>query len=113
MKLQHVTTLVKAYTEARDELVRFVRQHSKEVIELHDPLEEIAALFLDVLYKDYGRELFWQSMRGAPNESKKKNGMASAHMETEVGRDEAAEASLRQSAVAPLHSSDDSDHLRS
>lgn len=60
VKLAHVSNLIDTYTKAREELERFLRQHCKTEVEFTDPLEEVTIGYLDQLYKDFGREVFWK-----------------------------------------------------
>ena len=63
LKLECVSELVKSYADARTALVNFLNQQGHK-FDLDDPLEGVSSEYLDVLYKDYGRESFWTKQKG-------------------------------------------------
>lgn len=60
VKLEHVTNLIDAYDKARSELKNFLHQQHGEKFEVEDPLVDMASTYMDQLYKDHGREMFWK-----------------------------------------------------
>ena len=67
LKLECVSELVKSYAYSRSALVNFLNQQGHN-FDLDDPLESVSSEYLDVLYKDYGRESFWLKNKGKKNE---------------------------------------------
>lgn len=59
IKLESVTELVRDYANSRYALVKFISQQLGDKVDVDDPLSEIASQYLDVLYKEFGRESFW------------------------------------------------------
>lgn len=60
VKLEYVTSLIDAYDRARTELKTFLQQQHGEKFDLEDPIVEMASVYVDQLYKDHGREMFWR-----------------------------------------------------
>lgn len=63
VKLQVLTDLLKNYTEAKNSLRVFLRQHGSELsIAVMDDVIDTAQVFLNQLYSDLGREVFWETI---------------------------------------------------
>lgn len=68
VKLEALSEALESYLNSKDALLKFLRQHSGTELLFEDPIETATQTFLDSLYRDLGRELFWRKKRNGKND---------------------------------------------